>query len=93
MKTTTFDAADYLTDDETIFYYLSDELASKDTFYMADALGNVARALGGFAQLSHRTGVSEQELRDASNTDDLNETLVVNVLQSVAMKFSPSIAA
>ncbi len=93
MKTTPFDAADYLTDDETIYYYLSDELESKDIFYMADALGNVARALGGFAQLSHRTGVPEQELIDASNTDDLNEASIVKVLQSVAIKFSPSIAA
>ncbi len=93
MKTTQFDAAAYLTDDETIYHYLTDELESKESFYMADALGTVARALGGFPQLSHKTGVSEHELMAASDTEHLDEALVVNVLESVAMKFSPSIAA
>jgi DNA-binding phage protein len=93
MKTTPFDAAAYLTDDETIYHYLTDELNSKEIFYMADALATVARAVGGFPQLSTRTGLPEHELMTASDTEHLNEALVVNVLQSVAMKFSPSIAA
>jgi probable addiction module antidote protein len=93
LYTEPYDTADYLTDAESIHRYLTEELNGKEVFYMAKALKTVARAVGGVQQLSNKTGVSEQELIAASNTEHLDEALVVKVLQSVAMKFSSSIAA
>lgn len=93
LYTEPYDTADYLTDDESICCYLTEELNSNELFYMAKALKTVARALGGVPQLSLRTGVAEQELAAAVDTEHLNEALVVKVLRSVTEKFSASIAA
>ncbi len=93
LYTEPYDTADYLDSDEMIVAYLTEELNSNEPFYMAKALKTVARAVGGFPQLSHRTGLPESELMAASDTEHLDEALLVKVLQSVAMKFSPSIAA
>jgi probable addiction module antidote protein len=93
LYTEPYDTADYLTDDESIYYYLTEELNGNELFYMAKALKTVARALGGIPQLSLRTGVSEEELITASDTEHLNEALIVKVLRCVSEKFSASIAA
>lgn len=93
LYTEPYNTADYLTDDASIHCYLTEELSNNELFYMAKALGTVARALGGFEKLAERTGLSEQELALAADTEHLKKDLVINTLRSVAEKFATSIAA
>ena len=59
IRTKAYDAAEFLTDDETISAYLTEALESDDPRYIAKALGAVARARGGIAQLARETGNPE----------------------------------
>lgn len=56
------DAADFLTDEETISAYLTEALRSDDPRCIAKALGAVARARGGIAQLARQTGIAREAL-------------------------------
>ena len=61
-KTKPYDAAEFLTDPETITTYLTEALESDDPRYIAKALGAVARARGGMAQLARETGITRESL-------------------------------
>src|ERR1035437_10995045 len=68
-----YDAAEFLTDEETISAYLSEALESDDPRSIAKALGAVARARGGMAQLARDTGIAPaalyRALSDTGNTE------------------------
>jgi probable addiction module antidote protein len=66
MKITTapFDAADYLTDDETIAEYISAALEDPDPDMFLVAVKTVARARG-MAQLAKDTGLGRENLYKA----------------------------
>jgi len=71
-----YDAADYLTDRETIYQYLVHEMENDEPLYMARALGSVARARGGVTQLAAETGVSAESLTRAIEGDIDREMLL-----------------
>lgn len=64
IKTATFDAADYLTDDETVAEYLSAALEDPDPDMFLVAVKTVARARG-MAQLAKDTGLGRENLYKA----------------------------
>ena len=60
-KITSFDAADYLDDEETIAAYLSAALAENDPDAFLQAIRTVARARG-MAQLARDSGLGRESL-------------------------------
>ena len=89
-----FNVADYLTDEETISAYLTEVLESDDPRYIAKALGAVARARGGMAQLAKDTGISREALyRALSDTGNPEFGTVLKVMHALGVRLSASIAA
>jgi probable addiction module antidote protein len=94
LHTEPFDVADYLTDEETISAYLTEVLESDDPRYIAKALGAVARARGGMAQLAKDTGISREALyRALSDTGNPEFGTVLKVMHALGVRLSASIAA
>ena len=61
IKVTKFDAAEYLTDDETIAIYLEETLKEDDPKAFLQALNTVARAKG-MTKLSKEIGIPRESL-------------------------------
>lgn len=68
LKTTPFDAADYLSDEQTIVAYLNVVLTEGDPSAVIAALGTVARARG-MAKLARGTGLGRESLYKALRSD------------------------
>ncbi|WP_174291008.1 addiction module antidote protein [Sphingomonas bacterium] len=85
--TRAFDAARYLDGPEDEADLLSDALADGDHRYIAAALGTVARAHGGIAQLSTATGLTRAALHKALSEKG-NPTLetVLKVLEALGLR-------
>ena len=64
LKTTPFDSAKFLTDNEAVAAYLSDMLEEGDASVLAHALGNIARARG-MAQIAQDAGIGREALYKA----------------------------
>lgn len=64
MKTSSFDAADYLDTAETRAEYMTAALETGDTEFIRDAVGVVARARG-MASIAKDTGLSRESLYKA----------------------------
>ncbi len=64
LRTDAFDAADYLTDDETIAAYLTAALEDPDPDAFLAAVKDIARARG-MAQLARDTGLGRESLYKA----------------------------
>ena len=84
-----FDAAKYITDPEDQAELLADALASGDRAYIAHALGIVARAQGGVAQLADKIGMKRQALHRALGKDG-NPTLetLLKVLDALGVRLT-----
>jgi probable addiction module antidote protein len=94
LKTIPFDAAEYLTDDETIAEYLTDALESDDPRIIAKALGTVARAKGGMAQLSRETGIAREALyRALSATGNPELGTALKVMHALGVRLTASLSA
>jgi probable addiction module antidote protein len=94
IKTMPHDAADFLTDEETISAYLTEALESDDPRYLARALGAVARARGGMAQLSRETGIAREALYRAlgeSGNPELGTAL--KVMHALGVRVTASLEA
>ena len=79
IKTTPWDAAEFLTSDVAIAEYLTLSLESDDPREIAHALGVVARAKG-MAQIASQTGLSREQLYrsfSAQGNPTLKTTLAV----------------
>ena len=61
LKTKKYDVADYLDSDEMIAVYLDAAFESGDTSRIAEALGDVARALG-MTKIAKATGLAREQL-------------------------------
>jgi probable addiction module antidote protein len=61
VKTTPFDAADYLETEEDVAAYLTEALATGDTAVVALALGAIARARG-MTRIARASGLSRESL-------------------------------
>jgi probable addiction module antidote protein len=94
LKTYPFDPADFLTDDETIAEYLTLSLESDDPREIAQALGAVARARGGMAELAKQTGITREALyRALSETGNPELGTVLKVMHALGVKLSASLVA
>ena len=93
-KTKPYDAADFLTDDETIAAYLTEALESDDPRYIAKALGAIARARGGMAQLARETGLTREALyRALSETGNPELGTALKVIRALGIRLKASLAA
>ena len=68
LKTTPFDPAEYLDDDESIAAYLDEAMSTGDPKFIAKSLGVVARARG-MTQIAKDTGLSRESLYRALGDD------------------------
>ena len=85
-EVTDFDPAEYLDNDEMIAGYLSDALETRDTAYIADAIGVVARAKG-MKRVAEDAGVSRESLYRALSANGNPEFgTVLKVLASLNIK-------
>jgi probable addiction module antidote protein len=93
IKTVPHDAADFLTDDETISAYLTEALESDEPKYIAKALGAVARAHGGMAKLAVDTGIAREALyRALSDAGNPELGTVLKVLHALGVQLSASVS-
>lgn len=94
IKTKPYDAAEFLTDPETIAAYLTEALESDDPRIIAKALGAVARARGGMAQLARETGVTRESLyRALSETGNPELGTALKVMHALGVRLTASITA
>jgi probable addiction module antidote protein len=94
IKTLPYDAADFLTDGETIAAYLTEALESDDPRYIAKALGAVARARGGMAQLARETGIAREALyRALSESGNPELGTALKVMHALGVRLTASLSA
>lgn len=93
VATRPYDAANYLTDDESMAAYLEEVLETGDPALVANALGVVARARG-MAQIARDAGVSRENLYRALSPDGNPEFgTVFKVITALGLRLSVSPAA
>ncbi len=86
MKTTPFDAADYLETEEDVAAYLTEALATGDTAVVALALGAIARTRG-MTRIARATGLSRESLYRALSADGNPEfATVLRILEAVGLR-------
>ena len=86
LKTTKFDAADYLDSPEAIAAYLNDAMDSGDTAELIAALGTVARAKG-MSQVARDAGLGRESLYKALGGSAKPEFATVSkVMASLGLK-------
>ncbi len=68
MKTTKFDIADYLDDNEMVAEYLNTILEDGDASDVIAAIGHIAKAIG-MTKIAEETGLSRPSLYKALNQD------------------------
>jgi probable addiction module antidote protein len=94
IKTKPYDVAEFLTDPETIAAYLTEALESDDPRYVAKALGAVARARGGMAQLARETGITRESLyRALSETGNPELGTALKVMRALGVRLTASLTA
>jgi probable addiction module antidote protein len=94
VELTRFDASEYLTDAETISAFLTEALESDDPREIAQALGAVAKARGGIAQLARETGITREALyRALSESGNPELGTVLKVMRALGVKLTASMVA
>ena len=94
LKTYPYDTAEFLTTDEAIAEYLNLSLESNDPREIAQAIGSVARARGGIAELARQTGLTREALHRAlSETGNPEFATVLKVMHALGVKLSASMVA
>ena len=90
LKTTPFDAAEYLDDEQTVVAYLNEALAESDPAAVIAALGTVARARG-MAKLARSTGFGRESLYKALSPGAAPRyDTILKVLRSLGVKLAVS---
>ena len=88
LKTTLFDAADYLEDPEDIAFYLEEAFATEDPTYISHALGTVARAKG-MSEVARKTGLSRESLYKALSAKGNPEfATILKVMRALDLKIT-----
>jgi probable addiction module antidote protein len=86
VKTSRFDAADYLTTPEDCAYFLTDALETKDPAQIAHALGTLARAKG-MREVARKTGLSREGLyKILSDKGNPEIATILRVLQVLGVE-------
>lgn len=94
LKTTPWDAAEFLTSDKAIAEYLTLSLENEDPREIAHALGVVARARGGIAELARQTGITREALyRALSDTGNPELGTVLKVMRALGVRLTASMVA
>jgi probable addiction module antidote protein len=92
LKTTLWDAAEYLESPEAIAGYLEAAFEDGDPALIAAALGDVARAMG-MTQLASKAGVTREALYKAlSPTGDPRLSTFLGVMKALGIKLAPRAA-
>jgi probable addiction module antidote protein len=93
LKTTLFDAADYLDSAEAIAVYLEEAFATDDPAYIAHALGTVARAKG-MTEVARKTGLSRESLYKALSAEGNPEfATILKVMSALDLKISARVSS
>jgi probable addiction module antidote protein len=88
LKTTQFDAADYLDDAESIAFYIEEAFATEDPAYIAHALGTVTRAKG-MTEVARKTGLSRESLYKALSAEGNPEfATILKVMRALDLKLT-----
>lgn len=88
IKTTVFDAANYLDDAEAIAIYLEDAFATEDSAYITHALGTIARAKG-MTEVSRKSGLSRESLYKALSAQGNPEfATILKVMSALDLKIT-----
>lgn len=88
LKTTPFDAADYLDDADAIAFYIEEAFATEDPAYIAHALGTVARAKG-MTEVARKTGLSRESLYKALSAEGNPEfATILKVMKALDLKIT-----
>jgi probable addiction module antidote protein len=92
LKTTAWDASEYLDSPDAIAGYLEAVFEDGDPSLIAAALGDVARALG-MTEIAQKAGVTREALYKAlSPTGDPRLSTFLGVMKALGIKLSPSAA-
>jgi probable addiction module antidote protein len=92
LKTTLWDASEYLDCPESIAAYLEAAFEDGDPALIAAALGDIARAMG-MTQLASRAGVTREALYKAlSSTGDPRLSTFLGVMKALGIKLIPRAA-
>jgi len=89
-----YDSADFLKSEKDMVAYLEAcmEEAGDDAAFIANALGNIARARG-MAQLAKETGLTREGLYKALNsTSNPSFGTILKVMRALGLKFTPQLA-
>ncbi len=90
LKTTTFDPAEYLEDDDVLAEYLTDAIETQDAAYIAHSLGVVARAKG-MSKIARDADVSRESLYRALSAKGNPEFgTVLKVVSALGLKLTAS---
>jgi probable addiction module antidote protein len=94
IKTYRWDAAEFLDSNEAVAEYLTLSLDSNDIGEIAHALGTIARARGGIAELARQTGITREALHRALSENGNPEfATVLKVMHALGVKLSASMVA
>ena len=92
LKTTPFDAAEYLTNPEAIASYLNDAITHGNADELIAALGTVARAKG-MSAIARDTGLGRESLYKALGGASRPEFATINrVIESLGLQISVTLA-
>ncbi len=92
LKLTPFDPADYLTDEKSIAYYLSEAFETGDEAFIIDAIGVVARAKG-MSDVAEKAGLSRPSLyRGLSEGGNPQFGTILAVMAALGLKLQPKAA-
>ena len=84
-----YDPVDYLTDDETISYYLIEAFEENNARAFSRALADVIRAKGGVQAVAERTGVAPEILSVAcSENGNPDLSTILSVLAAFQVRVS-----
>ncbi len=87
-----FDAAEFLTDTETIAAYLDEAFASNDPAEIAESIGTVARALG-MSKIARNAKVSRESLyRALSRNGNPELSTIIRVLRACGVTLAAKAA-
>jgi probable addiction module antidote protein len=88
VKTTPFDAADYLETEEDVAAYLTEALATGDTAVVALALGAIARARG-MTRIARASGLSRESLYRALSAGGNPEfATVLRIMEAMGLRLT-----
>jgi probable addiction module antidote protein len=94
IKTEPWDTAEFLTSDEAIAEYLTLSFESADPGEIAQALGIVAKARGGMAQLARESGITREALyRALSESGNPELGTILKVMRALGVRLTASMVA